>query len=145
MNYSTIKAIKTFCESLHSEPNYREVIEAINNNENDFEVDGVRFIDSNSIDEIQQDEISSDLYMLGCFNAWFLADILEIDQEVIEEMQKAEAYTAIGKLIISMNKLEELQEAYQSADGYGHHFNHYDGNEEELTVNGITYHVFDNH
>ena len=29
-------------------------------------------------------------------------------------------------------------------DGYGHHFNHYDFSEEELWIDGIMYHVFDN-
>jgi hypothetical protein len=60
-------------------------------------------------------------------------------------MQKAEAYEAIGKLIISLCKLPELQEAYASADGYGHHFNSYDFEEKEITVDGLTYYVFDNH
>lgn len=144
MKYSELKNIRKFCENLTSTPDWREVTQAIVDGSSDFEVDGVRFINSDSIDEIQQSEISSDLYCLGCFNDWFIADILGIDVDVIEAMQKAEAFEAIGKLIISMGKLSELQEAYASADGYGHHFNHYDGNEEELRVDGRLFHVFDN-
>ena len=72
--------------------------------------------------------------MLGCFNAWFLAEVLEIDQDTIETLQNAEAYDGVGKLVLSMGKLEELQQAYASADGYGHHFSHYDGSEE--CING---------
>ena len=145
MKYSEIKRLKSFCESLHSEPAWREVLENILSGTSDFEVDNVRFISASEIDAIQCEELESDLYCLGCFSAWFLAGVLNIDQDVIEAMQAVEAYEALGKLIVSMGKLEELQEEYSSADGYGHHFNHYDSNEEELCVNGESYHVFDNH
>ena len=144
MKYSQVKAIRNFCDSLDSSPDYREVLQNILNGSEDFEVDSVRFINSDSIDQIQQDELSNDLYCLGCFNDWFIADVTGIDTDVIEAMQKAEAYEAVGKLIISLGKLAELQEAYASADGYGHHFNYYDGAEEEFRINGETFHVFDN-
>lgn len=110
----------------------RDVAQAMCDEERDFEVDCYRFIHKDNIDEVQQDELQSDLYTLGCFNAWFLADVLEIDLDVIEAMQESEAFEAIGKLVVSMDKVEELQAGYASADGYGHHFNHYDGNEEEI-------------
>ena len=145
MKYTEIKQLKSFCNNLISSPNWREVLENVQENNDDFEIDNVRFINSNEIDQIQQDELSSDEYILGCFNAWFIADVLNIDLDVIEAMQKSEAFEAIGKLIISMDKLEDLQEAYARADGYGHHFNHYDGSEEEIKILGVTYYVFDNH
>ena len=144
MKYSEIKRLKAFCESLDSEPEWREVLGDILSGETDFEVGGVRFIAASEIDRIQCNELGDDEYILGCFNAWFLADVLEMDQDVIEAMQNAEAYEAIGKLIKSLDKLEELQEEYSSADGYGHHFNHYDFSEEELHINGNSYYVFDN-
>lgn len=144
MKYSQIKDLKAFCQSLVSDPDWKEVLQNILDEEQDFEVDNVRFIDSDAIDKIQQDEMESDLYMLGCFNAWFTANCIGIDQDVIEAMQKAEAYEAIGKLIISLGKLEEMQAEYASADGYGAHFNRYDGNEGELQINGKRYYVFDN-
>lgn len=97
----------------------------------DFEVDDFRFIHQDDIDQIQQEELSSDEYVLGCFKSWFLADVLDIDLEVIESMQEAEAFEAIGKLVISMDKLGQLQEGYTYADGYGHHFSRYDGSEWE--------------
>lgn len=145
MKYSELKAIRAFCDDLFSTPDWREVATNIENGDDDFEVDGVRFIKSGQIDRIQQEELANDEYILGCFNAGFLAGILDIDYEVIAEMQKAKAYTALGKLILSLGKLEKLQEAYASADGYGHHFNSYDGSEEELNVDSAMYHVFDNH
>lgn len=145
MKYSQIKQLKAFCESLHSSPDWKEVLQNILDDEDDFEVDNVRFIKDSAIDKIQQDELSSDEYNLGCFNAWFLSDVTGIDTEVFEAMQKADAYAAIGKLIISLDKLVELQQAYVSADGYGHHFNGYDFSEEVIEIDGETYHVFDQH
>lgn len=144
IKYSEIKNLKAFCENLTSQPHWRFVFESIACYEQDFEVDNVRFIDADSIDEIQQEELASDEYVLGCFNAHFLAGVLQMDKSVIDAMQEAEAFEAVGKLIISMGKLEDVQEQYASADGYGHHFNHYDGNEEELFFAGNIYHVFDN-
>ena len=104
----------------------------------DFEVNNYRFISDDDIDDVMQDELSSDEYMLGCFNAWFLADILNTTTEAIEAMQAAGAYEGIGKMVLGNGKLADLQNAYVSADGYGHHFNPYDGNEIEIG----TYHVF---
>ena len=99
-----------------------------------------RFIRRDAIDHIMQEELSNDKYILGCFNSWFLANILGLDQEVIEAIQKAEAYEALGRLVLSLGKLEELQAEYVSADGYGHHFGHYDGYEYEL--NSQPYYAF---
>lgn len=145
MKFSDIRKIRAFCKKLDSTPAWRDVVGNITSGKIDFDVDGVRFISEQHIDRIQQNELKSDLYVLGCFNALFLADVLDIDQDVIDSMQKAEAYEAIGKLIISMNKLATLQEGYASADGYGHHFNYYDGGEDTIdTPHGLFY-VFDNH
>lgn len=142
MKLSQIKEVKEFCKvDLFSTPDWREVVAHIADEDEDFEVDGVRFIHKDAIDGIQQNELSGDKYILGCFNDWFIADVLGIDVDVIQAMQKAEAFEAIGKLIISMGKLEELQEAYASTDGYGHHFNQYDFGEEQIGE----YYVFDNH
>lgn len=123
-----------------------EFVDNVMEGENDFTIGDYRYISSNAIDEIMCEDLKSDLYILGCFNAWFLVDILDIDLDVIEEMQKCEAYTAIGKLVLSLGKLEELQKAYVSADGYGAHFNRYDGCGEEMFFNGDipSFYVFSN-
>jgi hypothetical protein len=105
--------------------------------ESDFEVDGYRFIHENVIDSVQQTELSNDEYILGCFNASFLSGIINIDQDVIVAMQHAEAYEAVGKLVISLGYLADLQAEYSSADGYGHHFAHYD--HEEHNINDFYY------
>lgn len=107
-----------------------ELIEKVESEDDvDFELAGARIIHRDFIDKIQQDELLSDLYCLGCFNANFLADYLPLDTEDIEQLQKAEAFTAIGK--IAAKYIEEIQEGYAAADGYGHHFNGYDFSEVE--------------
>lgn len=107
-----------------------ELVEKIEaEDDTDFELAGARIIHKDFIDKIQQEELLSDLYCLGCFNASFLADYLPLDTDDIEQLQKADAYTAIGK--IAAKYIEEIQEGYAAADGYGHHFNHYDFSEIE--------------
>ena len=158
LTYTQLKDVKTFCAALHSAPDFKEVVTSlteyatpdtiVDHNDSmpdDFEVDNVRFIRYDAIDSIQEQELGSDLYMLGCFNSGFLASALDIDEDVIVALQAAEAYEALGKMIISMGKLEEVQQGYSSADGYGHHFNHYDFGEESVSFAGTDYFVFDNH
>ena len=107
-----------------------ELIEIIESEDDiDFELAGARIIHKDFIDKIQQDELLSDLYCLGCFNACFLADYLPLDIDDIEQLQKAGAFSAIGK--IASKYIEEIQEGYAAADGYGHHFNGYDFSEIE--------------
>lgn len=108
--------------------------------EDDVELMGYRFIREDAIDDIMQNELSFDTYMLGCFSAWFLADILGISTEAVEKFQASEAYDGLGELIISGGHLKELQEKYASADGYGHHFNSYDGGQDEIFA--APYHAF---
>lgn len=98
----------------------------------DFEVGNYRFIKSTHIDEIQQEELSNDLYTLGCFNASFLSGIVGVSIESLELMQKAEAFEGIGEMIVSGGYLAEVQAEYSSADSYGHHFAHCDHAEHEI-------------
>jgi hypothetical protein len=147
MKYSTIKTVKSFCEVLHSEPCYREVVENLAAGYDDFEVNNVRFIKDDSILSIMADEIFSDEYILGCFNASFIAENSSLNYELVKACQESDAFQAIGKALndtMSDSEKESFCEGYASADGYGHHFNHYDGNGEELRINGVLYHVFDN-
>ena len=132
------KELETFLESLHSQPDLEEVLDRMSSGDDDFEVDGVRFIHRDAIDRIQREELSNDTYILGCFNAHFLADYLPLDSDTIEAMQEKELHEAIGEL--ALKHIEEIQQGYCGADGYGHHFNHYDFSEEEHGA----YYVFDN-
>jgi len=104
-----------------------------------------RFIHTDKIDEIQRDELANDEYILGCFNACFLAGLgnMPLDYDTIKTMQESEAFEAIGKIIVNdPDLLRELQEGYASADGYGDHFAQYDHEKHEIVINGELYHVF---
>ena len=116
----------------------REIVENMLAEEKDFEIDDYRFVHDSVIAETLKDYLGNDDYMLGCFTDWFLADVLEIDLDVIQAMQKAEAFEAIGKLVVSMGKLDELAEQAASYDGYGLFLAPYDGEDQEIGG----YHVF---
>lgn len=145
LTFSQIKEIKSFCEDLFSTPNWREVVEQIVDGETDFEVDNVRFIHTDSIDSVLADELEGDEYVLGCFNSNFIADVTGWPEVLIKAGQNGGAYSEIGQALIDGDFAPALAKAYASADGYGHHFNSYDGNEEELKVAGSMFHVFDQH
>lgn len=144
LKFSQIKALRNFCKSLDSSPDWKEVLQNMLDAEDDFEVNNVRFISEDNIDEILTDELESDEYCLGCFSTWALSDATGISSEVFKAMQKADAYTAIGKLVIDLDKVSDLAQILVQYDGYGHHFNHCDGGEEEIIFNGVNYYVFDN-
>ena len=125
------KEIVEFCKE-NDIDNVRVVYDNIMEDVDDFKIDNYRFIDISQIDKIMEEKLSEDDYILGCFSDYFLADILQIDVDVIQAMQEVEAFEAIGKLIKSMKKLSELVERYIASDGYGCYFAHYDGEELEL-------------
>lgn len=103
---------------------------------NDFTVDydgrEYRIIENDCIESIMKDELSSDTYMLGCFNAWFLSDIMDIPSEAIEKIQNADCCDALG-IIISNNDemMDYLVKKYISCDSAGHYFSTYDLSEDD--------------
>lgn len=98
--------------------------------ETDFEFGRYRFIKNTVIDKILEDELLSDKYVLGCFTPWFIADHLGISTETVKKIQQADGFEALGELIAATNP-SGFAAAYASADGYGHHFARYDGQEHE--------------
>ena len=136
--YSNLKAIIEFCNE--NSIDFKEVINNIVNEESDFEIDNYRFIHEDSIDEIQCEELKSDTYILGCFNADFLDGIINVPYKAIIALQKAECYSELGE--ICEDYISEIQQEYSRLDGYGHHFAHYDSNtiEDILSISG--YYVF---
>lgn len=144
MKYSEIKKVKEFCNSLFSTPDWREVVEAINNGETDFEVDDVRFITSDTILEVLEDELAADEYTLGCFNASAISEATGWPMVLIEAAQKGEQFEEIGKAM-NGEHIAALAELYARYDGYGAHFNSWNGGEDEITINEIDFYVFDNH
>lgn len=143
MKLTDIKELKLFCESLHSNPSWREVLENVQRGENDFEIDNVRFIETDHIQEALEDYLASDTYTLGCFTAWSISEATGWPVELIEAAQKGEQYEAIGNAMTGEH-IAQLASIYASSDGYGHAFNGYDFSEEELHINECIYHVFDN-
>ena len=103
---------------------------------NDFTVDydgrEYRIIENDCIESIMKDELSSDTYILGCFNAWFLSDIMNIPADAIEKIQNADCYDALGIIIANSDEMmNELASKYISCDSAGHHFISYDGSEND--------------
>ena len=131
-DFTTCRAICAELENKLGVYNWREVIEELKDGATDFEVAGYRFIAADNLDEIMRDELASDEYILGCFLPSFLSSILDMDQTAIQKIQDA-APEALGQLIIARGALHQLQREYVSADGYGHHFAHYDGDEWEMS------------
>ena len=107
----------------------KEILQNMLDENDDFEVSGYRFINKNSIDEIMKDELLSDTYVLGCCTSWFIAEILDLDSDIIEKAQKEENFVLLGELMAK--QIDEVQEKMVQYDGYGHHFGHYDGDENE--------------
>ena len=144
VKHSQIKKIRTLCDDLVSAPSWREVVDAIVSGGQDFEVDGVRFINDDVIVDVLADELAGDEYILGCFAAWCLAEATDWPVVLIEAAQNAEGYAEIGAAM-AKRQICKLAEIYSRADGFGHHFNAYDGSEEEINVDGFgLFHVFDN-
>ena len=91
-----------------------------------------RYIHSGVVDDVLVEELEQDPYYLGCFNPDFLSRVTGLSEEIIKIIQKAEAFQDLGQWIIEQCLLEELAGEYAAADGYGHHFAHYDGETVEL-------------
>ena len=138
MKLSQLRDVKNLSNELDID--FRELTEQITDKNDDFEIDNYRFIKVSEIDTIQQDELKSDLYSLGCFNADFIEDNTNLSLKVVQALQKAEAFEELGELIV--DDIETLQSEYSRLDGYGHHFGRYDGNEYEITLNDVDYYYF---
>lgn len=118
----------------------QQLNEEIKSGETDIEAGDCRFIDDDYIDDILEDELLSDTYILGSFAPWFIADILDIDVEAVEPMQASGAYAGLGQLMAKHSY--EVAKKYAGIDGYGHHFNSYNGEDIEISINGQLWHAF---
>jgi len=128
LTFSEIKAIKKIVYE-----DWREVVNNIVNGDYDFEVGDYRFISHSSIDEILEEELKNDPYLLGCFNASFLEEYTGWPVELIEAAQESDKGTeALGEALIKEDKVTAIAEGYVFSDGYGHYFARYDGHENSL-------------
>ena len=135
MSLSDIKYVwKTIVDDLDidDKDEIKEIIINIESNDADFTVGNYRFIHKDSIDEIQQEELSFDPFILGSFSSYFIADNTDLSIGIVEALQSAEKHDAIGQHIIDNNYVKDIQFEYSRLDGYGNHFNHYNGNEVEI-------------
>ena len=107
-------------------------LNACRDGDEEWSGDRYRVIHRDHIDKIQQDELESDPYVLGCFNASFIADHTDLSLDIVEALQSGDKYEALGKHIIENGLIEAIQDGYSSADGYGHHFAHCDGEQQEF-------------
>ena len=138
MKLAQLRDVKNLSNELDID--FKELVEQLIDEVDDFEMEDYRFIKVSEIDTIQQDELKSDLYILGCFNASFIAENTDLSLKVVQALQKAEAFEELGELML--DDIETLQSEYVSMDGYGHHFGRYDGNEYEITLNDVEYYYF---
>jgi hypothetical protein len=136
MKYSELKNLKkTFGAG------WRVIVASIG--EIDFSTDSYRFIRADFINQYLVDELSGNHYHLGCFESWFIADVTGWPVELIDAAQKGGAYEAIGEAIEGRGHLERMVDMYVCHDGYGHHFNAQNGNQEIAEIDGVTYYYFD--
>jgi len=97
--------------------------------------DDWRIVAHDEAAKILAEQFEGDLYCLGCFSAWFIADHLGIATDTVEKMQAADGFEALGELIAANNLVDFAQKAID-ADGLGHFFNSYDGEETEVYLDG---------
>jgi len=125
-----INIVKELLDNGFDKDERREIFDNMQNSNEDFAVSDHRFIHRDEIDRVMTAELSSDTYMLGSFNAWFIAGITGLDINIIAKAQKNESYERLGELMLK--NIGDVVEKYISAEGYGHHFAPYDGYEHEI-------------
>ena len=118
----------------------REIIELLP--DDDITIGNYRFVAESAIDDILANELESDPYVLGCFNAYFITSHSTLDCEIVEALQAGDKYEALGNHLINNDCVKAMAQDYASADGYGHHFSQYDGSEVELELDSKDYYMF---
>ena len=110
----------------------------------DFVVDGqyYRFIRENEAYNIAYEMLEGDVYILGCFNADFIADNTKLSYDIVKALQEGEQFDAIGQHILDNDDLDGIVSEYIRLDGYGHVFGSYDGSYEEIEIDGVDYIYF---
>ena len=105
----------------------------------DFELDGYRFIREAAIDDIVVGQYEDDAYILGCFNDWFIADNSSLSLDIVQALQSAEKFEAIGQHLIDSGEARDMILEACRIDGYGHMLDSYDGdtNEDLLELAGF--------
>jgi len=125
---SMIRTLKDHGEDI------REMIEHLRSTDGhrqDWTGERYRVIHEDDALEILEEELKNDEYVLGCFNASFIAGITGVPVELVQAAQDGEKFDVIGKWLIDADHVGDMAEQYAHADGFGHHFAHYDGDTDE--------------
>ncbi|WP_422023376.1 hypothetical protein [Pyruvatibacter mobilis] len=111
---------------------WRDVAELMANGTDFFAAAGDYWLLEEKAVEVLAEQLEGDPYVLGCFHAEFLADVTGWPSALIKAAQESDPGTqALGEMIIQEGKTERLAECYIAADGAGHHFNSWDGSEQD--------------
>jgi hypothetical protein len=89
---------------------------------------------------ILQEDLENDAYILGCFNASFIASHSDLSERIVTILQEAEAFEELGQYLIDNDCVggsHGMAADYAQADGLGHHFASYDGETHELSTEGF--------
>lgn len=124
---------------IYCQNNLTEVEEYDENNyNNDYLV-----LTDEEADEKAKEDIKDSLW---AFNASFIANQIDLDEEVIQAIHdngKCESNNdTIYNLINKLGDFDNFCSEAISSDGRGHFMSSYDGNENEETVNGTTYYIY---
>lgn len=133
----TIDAIKYLMKRFPD--NWEEIGKNIENNNIDFTVGGYRFISTNDIDAIMQEEMSSDHFTLGNLAPDIIANVLKISIDSVRSVQNAELFDVLGELL--MSHIEKVQDMHLYANDYGHFFAT-DEETRKIIVDDVVYHYF---
>lgn len=139
MELSEARSIYWFCREYGLD--FRDAMENIIANKKDFVIDNYRFVDKDEIDDIMGKEMESDPFMLGCFRSTFLEYHTGLTARIVEALQKAEEYEAIGEYIIEEGLVADMQQDWAGQEGYGPHFSPYDSKQID-DLEDIGYYVF---
>lgn len=108
----------------------RDSLESFINNEDNYHTTYRIFTEDDALNEVFN-MYEGDTYMLGCFNADFISNFIDLDYEDIRTMQESGHHEIIGKLILNSGNYEDMINDYIRSDGWGHALNSYDGNYAE--------------
>ena len=110
--------------------------------ENDYSNDYLVLTDEEA-DEKAKEYIEGTLW---AFNASFIANQIDLDEEVIQAIHdngKCESNNdTIYNLINKLGNFDEFCEEAIASDGRGHFMSSYDGHENEEVVNDTTYYIY---
>jgi hypothetical protein len=82
------------------------------------------------------------LESVWAFRAEFLEAHSSLDAETIQIIQQAKYEDANDPLIRTIEDVDHFVSDAISADGRGHFISHYDGQENEETIDGTTYYIY---